>query len=143
MKTRPLIAVSLLAAALAGCASTENYVDDVNQIQDQVIEASNSIGSDINASKQEIVDSLEAAQAEAEDAVSGLQDIEVPEDAEKGHAKLVAGFADLEKLYADVKKQVENQTGGDAFAELRSQGAKIDKEIDSALDQINDELGLE
>jgi uncharacterized phage infection (PIP) family protein YhgE len=142
MKRTAAIAICLASAAFAGCtASTEDYVDDVNQIQEDVIKASNSVGSDLNASKKELLDQLDTAQAEAEDAVSELQDIDVPEDAEKGHEELVKGFEDLEKLYADVRKGIESESS-DAFDELRTKGTEIDKEIDQALDQINDELGL-
>jgi hypothetical protein len=141
MKRASAIAICL-TAALAGCSSTDEYVDDVNEIQERVIEASNSVGSDVNASKKEIVDQLEAAKAEAKEAVSDLQDVEVPDDAKKGHEQLVNGFEDLEKLYADVSKGVESESGSASFDELRTKGAKIDKEIDQALDQINDDLGL-
>ncbi|MDX6585988.1 MAG: hypothetical protein QOI31_461 [Solirubrobacterales bacterium] len=142
MKRTAAIAICLASAAFAGCtASTEDYVDDVNQIQEDVIKASNSVGSDLNASKKELLDQLDNAQSEAEDAVSELQDIDVPEDAEKGHEELVKGFEELEKLYADVRKGIESESS-DAFDELRSKGTEIDKDIDQALDQINDELGL-
>ena len=142
MKTRALLAIGLAATALTGCtASTEDYVDDVNQIQEDVIKASNAVGSDLNASKKEILDQLDTAKSEVDQAVSDLEDIDVPEDAEKGHEELVKGFEDLEKLYADVRKGVESESS-DAFDELRTKGAEIDKDIDQALEQINDELGL-
>ena len=142
MKHRILIALCLTPAFVAGCSSTEDYVDDVNEIQAQVIKASNSIGSDVNASKKEIINQLEGAKAEAEEAVSDLEDVDVPSDAEEGHEQLIKGFEHLEKLYADVRNQVESGSGA-AFEELRSEGTRIDKEIDSALDQINEQLGLE
>jgi F0F1-type ATP synthase membrane subunit b/b' len=142
MKTPALLAIGLAAAALTGCtASTEDYVDDVNQIQEDVIKASKAVGSDLNASKKEILDQLDTAKAEVDQAVSDLEDIDVPEDAEKGHEELVKGFEDLEKLYADVRKGVESNSS-DAFDELRTKGVEIEKDIDQALDQINGELGL-
>ena len=142
MKTRAAIAICLATAAVAGCSSTDDYVDDVNKIQAEVIKASNSVGSDVNASKQEILDQLDTAKSEAEEAVSDLADIDVPEDAEKGHEELIKSFEDLEKLYADVREGIESESGSAAFDELRTKGAEIDKQIDKALDQINDELGL-
>jgi hypothetical protein len=141
MKRAAAIAICL-TAALAGCSSTDDYVDDVNEIQERVIEASNEVGSDLDASKKEIVDQLETAEAEAEEAVADLQEVDVPEDAEKGHEELVKGFEALEKLYADVREEIDSSSGGAAFEELRSEGAEIDKEIDQALDRINEELGL-
>lgn len=143
MKTRSAIAICLASAAIAGCATTGDYVDEVNDIQTRVIDASNSVGADVNASKKEIIKSLDKAQTEAKDAVSDLKDVDVPSDAEEGHAALIAGFEDLEKLYDNVRKEIESDSGSAAFEELRSKGTQIDKEIDKALDQINDELGLE
>ena len=141
MKTRAAIAICLATAGIAGCSSTDEYVDEVDKIQAQAIKASNSVGSDLNASKQEILDQLETAQSEAEDAVADLSDIDVPEEAEKGHEKLIKSFEDLEKLYADVLR-IESESGSAAFDELRTKRAEIDKQIGQALDQINDDLGL-
>ncbi len=141
MKKPVLIAISL-AAVVSGCSSTQDYVDDVNEIQSRVTDASNSIGSDVNASQNEIIKALEAAKSEAEEAVADLEDVDVPDDAEAGHEKLVDGYEDLEKLFADVQQEVRSG-GGAAFNQLRTEGAQIDKKIDSALDQINQELDLE
>jgi hypothetical protein len=143
MKKYLAISTVLAAGAIAGCSSTDDYVDDVNAIQERVVEASNSVGSDINASKKDIVASLEQAQKEAEEAVGDLQDVDVPDDAEAGHEELVKGFEELEKLFDDVRKEIESGGGGAAFDELRTEGTKIDKEIDSALSEINKQLGLE
>jgi hypothetical protein len=138
------IASLALTVALAGCAvSTDEYVDDVNAIQERVIDASNSVGSDINASKQEVVKSLEQAKKEAEAAIDDLREVDVPDDAEAGHDQLVNGFEELEKLYTEVREGIESGAGGDAFDELRAEGAEIDRKIDKALDQINQDLGLE
>ena len=136
-------AIVLSSATLAACSSTDGYVDEVNSIQQQVIEASNAVGSDVNASKGEILAQLETAEAETEEAVADLEGVDVPSEAEEGHAKLVAGFEDLEKLYADVVRRFESQSGGSAFDELRSKRVEIDKKIDGALDRINEDLGLE
>src|SRR5688500_4560887 len=111
-----------IAATLAGCSSTDDYVDEVNEIQERVIEASNSVGSDLNASKKDIAESLDKAEAEAEEAVADLEDVDVPDDAEAGHDELVKGFEDLEKLYEDVRKEFESGSGGEAFEELRGKG---------------------
>lgn len=142
MKTWAVIAICL-AATVAGCSSTDAYVDDVNEIQSRVVDASKSVGSDVNASKKDILESVEQAKAEAEAAVEDLQDVDVPSEAEAGHEDLVKGFEDLEKLYSNMLKELESGAGGAAFDELRTEGTEIDKEIDSALTQINKDLGLE
>jgi len=146
MKTRTLILLlaCLALGMLAGCsATTDNYVETVNQIQGDVLEASSDVGSDANASKNDIIASLEDAESEARGAVDELNDIDVPSEAEAGHDELVAGFEDLTKLLASVREKVESQNGGAAFAELRSEGPQIDKRIDAAIDQINSDLGLD
>lgn len=142
MKTRATIAICLAAGALAGCSSTDDYVDKVNDIQTQAVEASNAIGADLNATQKDVLIAIDSAKVEAGDAVSELSELDVPSDAEEGHAQLVAAFDDLEKLFADVREQIESSSGQEAFAELRTEGAEIDKEIDAALDQINEDLGL-
>lgn len=146
MKTRTLILLlaCLALGMLAGCsATTDNYVETVNQIQGDVLEASSDVGSDANASKNDIIASLEDAESEARGAVDELNDIDVPSEAEAGHDELVAGFEELTKLLAGVREQVEAKRGASAFAELRSKGAVIDKRIDAAIDQINSDLGLD
>lgn len=105
MKTRTLILVlaCLALGMLAGCsATTDNYVETVNQIQGDVLEASSDVGSDANASKNDIIASLEDAESEARGAVDELNDIDVPSEAEAGHDELVAGFEELTKLLAGV-----------------------------------------
>ena len=146
MKTRTLILLlaCLALGMLAGCsATTDNYVETVNQIRGDVLEASSDVGSDANASKNDIIASLEDAESEARGAVDELNDIDVPSEAEAGHDELVAGFEELTKLLASVREQVEAKSGASAFAELRSKGAVIDKRIDAAIDQINSDLGLD
>ena len=142
MKKLSVIAICLVSA-LAGCSSTDDYVDEVNEIQERVIKASNSVGADVNASRKEIVESLEKAKAEADAAVADLEDVDVPSEAEAGHEELVKGFEDLEKLFEDVRKEIASGSGGSAFDELRTEGLEIDKEIDSALSEINKDLGLD
>ena len=143
MKTRVLAATCLALVALAGCSSTDEYVDTVNEIQKETIEASNAIGSDVTASKNEVVAAIENAEAQADNAVEELSEVDVPDDAQEGHEKLVDGFEDLKKLFGDVREQVESNSGASPFSVLQTEAAKIDKEIDAALDQINSDLGLE
>lgn len=141
-RTRVAFCGLLCAVGLAGCSTTDDYVDTVNEAQNEVIEAARDLGADPNASKREILASLEDAKAKAEDAVGELRDVDVPSDAEAGHEDLVAGFEDLSALIASVREGVEAESG-DAFSKLRTEGAQIDRRIDTAIDQINSDLGLE
>ena len=137
-----IVICATAALAIAGCTTTDQYVDDVNAVQEQVVEASKDVAADPNATRKEILEGVERAQSEAEEGVAELKDVDVPADAEDGHAALVEGFEELEALYADVKEQIESEESG-VVDELRAESAKIDKEIDAALDQINSELGLD
>jgi outer membrane murein-binding lipoprotein Lpp len=132
----------IASTALAGCSTTNDYVDTVNEAQDEVLQAAQDLGADPNASKRDILASLEEAEAKAQEAVSQLNDVDIPDGAEEGHAELVDGFADLSALITSVRDKVENQSGN-AFSELRAEGADIDRRIDAAIDQINSDLGLE
>lgn len=138
----PAIFATAAALAIAGCTTTDQYVDDVNAVQDQVVEASRDVAADPNATPKEILEGIQSAQAEAESGVSELKEIDVPEDAAQGHAALIEGFEDLEKLYADVEKQIQSGESN-VVNELRAESTEIDKDIDKALDQINSDLGLD
>jgi len=145
VKTRIILAV-LPALIVAGCSSTESkneYVDTVNDIQNTVIEASNSLSSAPVTSEKDAIAAFEKAEGQVKAAVDQLEEVEVPEEAQEGHEELVAGFAELEQLIADVREQVEKGGGQDAFQELKNKGAEIDKRIDEAITQINSDLGVE
>lgn len=145
---KPTKVLALLATvsmvALAGCSSTEtknDYVDTVNDIQSNVIAAANSLASNSSTDKKTILGAFDDADAQVKDAIDQLNTIDVPSEAEAGHADLVAGFEDLEKLIVDVKEQVEKGGGLEAFQELQSKGTDIDTRIGEAIDKINEDLG--
>ncbi len=145
VKTRIVLAV-LSGLVIGGCSSAESkneYVDTVNDIQNTVIEASNSLSSAPVTSEKDAIAAFETAEAQVKDAVDQLEEVDVPEEAQEGHEELVASFAELEQLITDVRVQVEKGGGQDAFQELKSEGTEIDKRIDKAITQINSDLGVE
>ena len=96
--------------------------------------------------QQAMVEQLEAGEAALADAVAELEEVEVPEEAQDGHPKLVAGIDDLRALFEQTAKDVQKAEGTDAFGAvtaLASEGAVIGTEIDQAINQINDDLGAD
>ena len=79
---------------VAGCSSADtknDYVDTVNEIQTNALDAFNQAASSTPENKQAMVEQLEAGEIALADAVSELESVEVPEEAEAGHPDLVAG----------------------------------------------------
>jgi hypothetical protein len=152
--TKPKIIVSATAAVAAallaiGCSSTEtknDYVDTVNEIQADALDAFNQTASSTPKNKQALVEQLEAGEAALADAVTDLQEVEVPDEAEGSHPDLVAGIEDLRALFAKTAKKVENSDTTEAFAAVTSlgtEGTVIGTKIDQAITEINDDLGAE
>ena len=142
--------IAVTAAALvAGCSSADtknDYVDTVNDIQESALNAFNQAASSTPANKQAMVDQLEAGEAALADAVTELESVDVPDEAEAGHPELVAGIDDLRALFADTAKEVEAAQGAAAFTAvtaLASEGQVIGTRIDEAIDQINSDLGAD
>lgn len=145
---KPIRALALVAAfalvALAGCSSTEtknDYVDTVNGIQTNVIDAANSLATNPATDKKTILGAFDDADQQVKDAIDQLNSIDVPSEAEDGHTDLIAGFEDLEALIVDVRDKVAAGGGADAFKDLQQQGSEIDTHIGAAIDKINSDLG--
>lgn len=148
-RTRLTIAASAAATLVAGCSSADtknDYVDTVNEIQASALEAFNQAANSTPANNEAMVDQLEAGEAALAEAVSELESVEVPEEAQEGHPKLVAGINDLRKLFADTAEEVDAAKGTEAFGAvtaLASEGQVIGTRIDEAIDQINEDLGAD
>lgn len=150
MKRSVTVIAAIAALALAaGCSSADTkneYVDTVNEIQTNALDAFNQAANATPDTKQAMVNQLEAGEAALADAVTQLESVEVPEEAEAGHPDLVAGIDDLRKLFEKTAADVQAASGTDAFAAvsaLASEGAVIGTQIDKAITQINNDLGAE
>lgn len=147
--TVALAAFAVAAALVAGCSSPDarnDYVDTVNEIQTNALQAVNQSSVAQPNSKGEVIEQLEAAEQVLADAVTELEQVEVPDEAEGGHPKLVAGIDEMRGLFADAADRVDGASNANAFAELTALAAEtetIGAEIDSAIDQINQDLGAE
>ena len=141
---------ALAAAALvAGCSSADtknDYVDTVNEIQASALDAFNQAASSTPENKQAMVEQLEAGESALAEAVSELESVEVPEEAQAGHPDLVAGIDDLRALFAKTAREVQKASGTEAFTAvtaLASEGEVIGSRIDDAITRINRDLGAE
>jgi hypothetical protein len=149
MTSRVVIAsvATLAVAFVAGCSSADtknDYVDTVNEIQSSALDAFNQATQSTPQNKQAMVEQLEAGEQVLADAVTELEEVDVPEEAEDGHPKLIVGIDDLRALFARTAEDVDKAEGTDAFTAvtaLATEGAVIGNEIDKAINQINDDLG--
>jgi DNA-binding transcriptional regulator YbjK len=149
MTARTVTGTAAIAAIalVAGCSSADtknDYVDTVNEIQTNALEAFNQAAASTPKNKQAMVEQLEAGEAALADAVTQLEEVEVPEEAEEGHPALVAGIDDLRALFESTAEDVRAAEGTEAFGAvtaLATEGAVIGDEIDQAITQINEDLG--
>lgn len=150
--SRTVAAVAALAASAAlaaGCSSADTkneYVDTVNAIQTDALQAVNESTTTQPSSKDEVIKQLGTAEGILADAVAELEQVDVPEEAQEGHPKLVAGIDEMRKLFADTAKSVEKASSAEAIADLTTlvaESSAIGAEIDAAISQINQDLGAE
>jgi hypothetical protein len=143
------LATLAATALVAGCSSADtknDYVDTVNEIQSSALDAFNQAASSTPENKQAMVDQLEAGETALADAVSELESVEVPDEAEASHPDLIAGIDDLRVLFADTAKAVQESSGTEAFTAvtaLAKEGQVIGTDIDEAIARINEDLGAD
>jgi outer membrane murein-binding lipoprotein Lpp len=139
--------MAVTAFMVAGCSSADtknDYVDTVNEIQTNALDAFNQAANTTPKNKRAMVEQLEAGEAALADAVTQLEEVEVPEEARDGHPALVAGIDDLRALFESTARDVKAAEGAEVFtvvSALGSEGTVIGTEIDQAITQINEDLG--
>ncbi|MDQ3571894.1 MAG: hypothetical protein M3383_03420 [Actinomycetota bacterium] len=144
---RTFATVGAAAALVAGCSSSETkneYVDTVNEIQTSALEAFNQATAATPESQKELVDQLEAGEEALADAVTRLEEVEVPDEAETDHPALIAGIDELRELFAETATKAKKGSAGDtldAVTRLSTDGTKIGTRIDDAISRINEALG--
>ena len=147
MRKAILLLCVLAGAVVAGCSSADtknDYVDTVNEIQTNALEAFNQAANSTPQNKGAMVEQLRAAETALAGAVTELEEVEVPEEAQDAHPQLVAGIDDLRALFETTAADVQKATTAEAFGvvtALASEGQVIGSEIDQAIDQINEDLG--
>lgn len=144
---RTFAAVGAAAALIAGCSSSDTkneYVDTVNKIQTSALDAFNQATAATPDSQKELVQQLEAGERALADAVTRLEEVEVPSEAETDHPALIAGIDELRRLFADTAAEAKKSSAGDtldAVTRLSTDGTQIGTKIDAAINRINEALG--
>lgn len=148
MKRRIVAAVAFAAVvALAGCSSSgtkNDYVDTVNEIQLDVQDATTQAAATAPSSKADVIDLVETTESALADAVTQLEEVDVPSEAEDGHKEFVASVDELRQLFADAIPEIEGASATGAFeplAKLQGETIKVGTKIDGAIDQINEDIG--
>ncbi len=139
-----MAAAAFMVASCSSADTKNDYVDTVNEIQTNALEAFNQAAASTPRNKQAMVEQLEVGEAALADAVTQLEEVEVPEEAQDGHPALVAGIDDLRALFESTAADVQAAEGTEAFGAvtaLASEGAVIGTEIDEAITRINEDLG--
>jgi len=152
MTARTVIAATAIAAMalVAGCSSADtknDYVDTVNEIRDSAIDTYNQTVNATPTNPNAQAEQLTAAEASLGDIVVELEALDVPEEATAGHQELVAGYADLRKLFDEAAANVKDAEGPaesfQAVTTIGAEGAAIAESIDEAITRINEDLGAD
>lgn len=151
MSAARFIALAAAAAALlaAGCSSADTrnkYVDTVNEIQSDALDAFNQTAGATPENENQLVTQLESGEQVLADAVTKLREVDVPEEVRGDHPDLVAGIDELRELFAETAARVEGASTSVAFTaitDLGAEGAEIGQRIDAAISRINEDLGTE
>jgi Family of unknown function (DUF6376) len=140
-----LAAVAALAlAACGGDDESNDYVDDVNAVQNEFLDTMTEVASTppTNPSQAgDVVSEMEDAFATAAD---DLEAIDPPEEVADLHDELVTTMSDLGTQVADLGESLTSgnpQQTAQAATELQAALTEAQTEVTSLTDQINEELG--
>jgi hypothetical protein len=100
-----IVALASLALIVAGCGSNDEknaYVDEVNAIQQDALDAVTTATTANPQNKQDFITQLAAAEKAIDVAIAQLNAVDVPSDAEEGHADFVADLQAMSDLFAEV-----------------------------------------
>jgi outer membrane murein-binding lipoprotein Lpp len=145
MKRTTIIGLILAAVNFAGCSTSESkneYVDRVNEIQTAVQEAAGALAPASVGTDKEAIKAFDEAEAQVQEAVAELEEIDVPAEAQAGHGELVSAFEDLSELLETVREDVAAGRTVNP-GQLAAEGQRIDRDIAKAIDEINADLGAE
>ena len=138
-----------VAAAFAGCSTTEeknDYVDEVNSIQTAMPESTLALDISTAQSKGDAVDAFEKDAKTLEDAAAQLNEVNVPEEAQAGHDNLVAAVEGLIALDNKTAKSIDDASVNE-LAQIaqtfQKEQKKLLDDVSAAIDQINKDLGAE
>ncbi len=141
-----VIAVGAAGAIAAGCGNEEqnDYVDEVNSIQQEIADAATQAGSTPATNPQEAAEvGRQIADAFAQGAAD-LEAVDPPEEVADLHQQLIdqlSTVADDINNAADAFESGNAQQAQQAAVELQQSVTTAQTEVDSLIDQINSEFG--
>ena len=151
--TKPTVSTTVTAAIAtlalaAGCTSTDtknDYVDTVDEIRANAIDAFNQTVNTISADTDGQIEQLKAGEEAIAGAVAELKEVDVPEEAEDSHREMIAGYEDLRALFERTATEVKHTESASealsAMSAVGAEGSAIAERIDQAITQINEDLG--
>lgn len=139
-----LAGVALIAAGCGGTEAKNNYVDEVNQIQTDALDAVTSATSANPDNKGDYVAQLGKAQDAIDEAITKLGAVDVPTEAEQGHQQFVDGLQAMSDLFGATANKLKGASGADLVSvvtDLQTKGTQIGNDIDAAINKINTDIG--
>jgi hypothetical protein len=141
-----LIAIATAAVIAAGCGNGEqnDYVDQVNSIQQDIADAATEAGSSAPSNPQEAADvGHQIADAFAQGATD-LEAVDPPEEVADLHQQLtdeLKSVADQINQAADTFESGNAQQAAQAAVELQTSVTEAQTTVNSLIDQINSQFG--
>ena len=144
---RNLLTITIALALAAGCSSSadtkSDYVDAVSEARATAFDAFNQIVTATSGNKPETVEQLEAGEKALAESITGLESIDVPEEAQGRHSELVADFGELRRLFKQAANEARTATGTELFSvisDLASEGKVVGARIDEEISRLNEDL---
>lgn len=143
-------AVAVFAAlALVACSSTDDknaYVDEVNAIQQETLDAVTLATSAPPNNKDEFVSQLGQATDALDAAIAKLGEVSVPEEAQEGHDDFVSAVQAMSDLFSETGDKAASASQAELLpivTEMQSEGGIVGIEVDAAITKINLAIGAE
>jgi hypothetical protein len=142
--TLALIAASALALAACDGDTAENneYVDEVNEVSSTLLSSVQALPA-AGGSPQQVSAALEQVASQVGTASTDLSEIEPPEDVADLHDKIVTDMSTLSDEATNAANEVASGGAAGAVgvvAQFVAEANRIGAEIDSTIDEINNEL---
>jgi hypothetical protein len=123
-------------AAGDGATSLGAYLREVNDIQEGVSEATDSIGEEVWDDPPRARQALSAAIDVAESAVTALEALNPPDEAVSAHQGLISAGDNLVAVATDYYDQLQDLQAGPAFDTFAEDAQASDSELSQALDEM-------
>ena len=141
-----VIAIAAAAGIAAGCGNGEqnDYVDQVNAIQQDIADAATEAGSSAPSNPQEAADVGHQIADAFDQGAQDLADVDPPDEVADLHQQLtdeLSSVADQINKAADTFESGNAQQAAQAAVELQQSVTTAQTEVNSLIDQINSEFG--